>query len=157
MLQETLFEECASWKLSLAHFPEDPDQRGALFGRLSVCSPAAEHRQRRSSRSVSAHRKMQTLCSFLFSNLLPRVTFAFKLEFEIIEKDKLPRAQLSGARFILASSSDLLFSSGNGFHDICLLRETSFTRRNSERNSIRKRVLYHHYPKDFSRKEKNEN
>lgn len=115
--------------------------------------------------------KMQTLCSFLFS--LPRVTFAFKLEFEIIEKDKLPRAQLSGARFILASSSsgfsfEQLFPPG--FRDLFERQEARSKRRKtsdqaarpreaqctfSKKNSIRRRVLYHHYPRLFEKKKIN--
>lgn len=115
--------------------------------------------------------KMQTLCSFLFS--LPRVTFAFKLEFEIIEKDKLPRAQLSGARFILASSSsgfsfEQLFPPG--FRDLFERQGKRSKRRKtsdqaarpreaqctfSKKNSIRRRVLYHHYPRLFEKKKIN--
>lgn len=82
--------------------------------------------------------KMQTLCSFLFS--LPRVTFAFKLEFEIIEKDKLPRAQLSGARFILASSSsgfsfEQLFPPG--FRDLFERQEARSKRRKTSDQAAR--------------------
>lgn len=122
------------------------------------------------SNTARVHSKCKHTVSvlFYFSQARPEWLLLLSSNSRIIEKDKLPRAQLSGAlansRWCGLKAAQQRTSVANFFGEMSELRKSSALKKfekvlrkhREAKRRISNRVLYHHYPRLFWR-EKNQN